>query len=364
MAPIRDGSGVIVSRQPAKGAVTRKAQKKPGLSFITITDLSQAKSKACEKAIRSHVAHVQHYREWKEQQKEEDVVVTKRQSARSVLTETGVEDINRTDSWDGVGSGSKACLCDTLEGADGSCKGSCNADTAWKWMEWNYAGIMMNGFILSGKLAPGIRVDPFASAPMQGEHVPRITDHCKWPKPLPSTLHPQKLTRTDLQHMAISVPEIDLGVTHALRDVWFPFAMTEPSVFQTVMLLSASNYFFITQDHSKVPNLLLLRQKALLYINEGLKDPARAHSDQLIVAVAKMACYEAMYGTYTLYETHMRGLVRMLEERGGIESLGLGGLLMRMCLWIDVNCGLIHNNSKRFFSQSATFAHRSAIRPR
>jgi hypothetical protein len=164
--------------------------------------------------------------------------------------------------------------------------------------------------------------------------------------------------------MAVSVPEIDLGEKNALRDVWFPFAMTEPSVFQTVMLLSSSNYAFVTKDTSKVPNLLLLRQKALKYINEGLRDPNRKLSDQLIVAVAKIACYEAMYGTYAAYCIHMEGLVRMLEEKGGIQNLGLGGLLMRMCLWIDNNSGILWNKTYRFFQQSATFDQRTQIRPR
>lgn len=65
-------------------------------------------------------------------------------------------------------------------------------------------------------------------------------------------------------------------------------------------------------------------------------------SDQLIGAVAKMASYEAMFGTQETYEIHMAGVKRMVNLRGGVRSLGLGGLLGRMVLWIDRNASFLH----------------------
>jgi uncharacterized protein (DUF885 family) len=182
--PIREGSGVIVSRQPSRATVTRKPQKKPGLSFITITDLSQAKTKARKKAVRSHVAHVQHYKEWKEQQEEEeDIEVVDRQSTQSLSSETGVEEILRSNHSGLERSANPWCVCNRYTNDD-ACKGSCNRDAAWMWMVENYSSIMMEGILLTGRiLSGGIRVDPFRSAPDQGDHVPRITDHCRWHNP-------------------------------------------------------------------------------------------------------------------------------------------------------------------------------------
>ena len=37
----------------------------------------------------------------------------------------------------------------------------------------------------------------------------------------------------------------------------------------------------------------------------------------------------------------MRGLRRMVELRGGIDALGLGGLLRRIIVWIDLNSSFL-----------------------
>lgn len=55
-----------------------------------------------------------------------------------------------------------------------------------------------------------------------------------------------------------------------------------------------------------------------------------------------MAAYEAGFaGDKAQYHVHMRGLTNMVELRGGLESLGLNGLLARMLLWIDLNASFI-----------------------
>jgi hypothetical protein len=50
----------------------------------------------------------------------------------------------------------------------------------------------------------------------------------------------------------------------------------------------------------------------------------------------------------------MRGLVRMLELKGGVTALGLGGLLGRMVLWIDCNSTFLHGKGEgdKFFRVS------------
>ena len=85
-----------------------------------------------------------------------------------------------------------------------------------------------------------------------------------------------------------------------------------------------------------------MKQHAITAINRGLQDPTLATSDQLIGAVAKMAAYEAGFaGDEGQYHMHMKGLVKMVELRGGLGSLGLHGLLARMLLWIDLNAAFL-----------------------
>jgi hypothetical protein len=40
----------------------------------------------------------------------------------------------------------------------------------------------------------------------------------------------------------------------------------------------------------------------------------------------------------------------MIQLRGGLYSLGLGGLLARICIWIDRNSALLHDSPLHFNS--------------
>jgi hypothetical protein len=140
--------------------------------------------------------------------------------------------------------------------------------------------------------------------------------------------------------MVFEVPELDRGDPGSLRRLWLPFALSEPSVFQVVMLLAASSNAMLHGQSVLQPNLLSLKAKSIRSINEGLRDPSRAQSDHIIMAVAKMAVYEAMYGSLRTYKVHMGGLLRMLEckmKMGHDTNLGTNGMLTRICFWIDDN---------------------------
>lgn len=52
---------------------------------------------------------------------------------------------------------------------------------------------------------------------------------------------------------------------------------------------------------------------------------------------AKIAAYEAIFGSNEVFAAHMKGLRMMLKLRGGLANLGLNGLLERMLVWIDLN---------------------------
>ena len=151
--------------------------------------------------------------------------------------------------------------------------------------------------------------------------------------------------------MATDMPELDEPHQPGLlRTRWFPLVLSEQAIFYVVVLLSASNYASLRYPHGHGPNLLLLKSRAISSINEALKATDNPISDELIGAVAKMASYEAMFGDQPTYEMHMRGLVKMVQLRGGLLSLGLGGLLARICVWIDCNSAFLNNSPIHFTS--------------
>ncbi|KAL4740887.1 hypothetical protein BDV11DRAFT_213783 [Aspergillus similis] len=184
----------------------------------------------------------------------------------------------------------------------------------------------------------GLRGDPFRSYPVAWRPIlPRLVDHY-------------------LMSMAVDIPELDQpGNRGLLRTDWFPLVMTEPSLFLVIVLLAASNYASVQTEPTDLKlHLLGLRCEAVQAVNKSLEFHSYFVSDALIGAIAKMASYEAMYGNPENYAVHMQGLRRAVELRGGLDALGLGGLLRRIVVWIDRN-GAFLNGSTLYFP-GETFA--------
>ena len=153
--------------------------------------------------------------------------------------------------------------------------------------------------------------------------------------------------------MAVDIPDLDgPDAKGLLRTRFFPFVLTDPAPLHAMMLMAASHYGNVRGTRSHAIDVLQLRGMAISEINTALEDPARATSDQLIAAVAKMASYEALFGDRNIFNTHMTGLLRMVSLRGGLPALGLDGLLERILLWVDANAAHI-TGSHIYFDRAA-----------
>ena len=108
-----------------------------------------------------------------------------------------------------------------------------------------------------------------------------------------------------------------------------------------VLLMAASHFAVVNPSQGILIDLLAIKSRALREINNALKHSTRATTDALIGAVAKMAAYESIFGDSEVSAAHMKGLQKMLKMRGGLGTLGLNGLLERMCVWIDLNAAHI-----------------------
>ncbi|KAI9036351.1 uncharacterized protein KD926_002063 [Aspergillus affinis] len=190
----------------------------------------------------------------------------------------------------------------------------------------------------------GIRVDPFRSYPISFRpFLPQLVDHY-------------------LMSMAVDIPELDQpGNRGLLRTSWFPLVMTEPSLFLVIMLLAGSHYASVRDPSADLKlDLLRLRCETVNAINYFLQfQQKNGVNDALVGAIAKMASYEAMFGSMENYSVHMRGLTRAVGLRGGLTSLGLNGLLRRIVVWIDRNAAFLHGSSLYF--PGATFVPGQAL---
>ena len=147
----------------------------------------------------------------------------------------------------------------------------------------------------------------------------------------------------DLEHLAVPIPELDGSEeTALLRTKWFPFILHDRRIFNVIVLFSASHYAMRSADPTAFArDILWLKQRALFTLNQALCSTTVFVEDTVIAATAKMASYEAIFGAESEYHTHMDGLERMLDLRGGLSALGLDGFLARLLLFIDNNSAFL-----------------------
>ncbi|KAK3677640.1 hypothetical protein LTR78_002490 [Recurvomyces mirabilis] len=156
-----------------------------------------------------------------------------------------------------------------------------------------------------------------------------------------------------LSNMAVDIPGIaETEIQSRLQTRFGPFVMTDPASLHAVMLVAATRFGRIRGPRSHAIDLLQLRGMAIREINRALEDETRATQDQVIIAVAMMACYEVLYGDQAVFNTHMTGLLRIVSLRRGLPQLGLEGLLEAILLWIDAN-GSSLLGSRIYFDRAA-----------
>ena len=142
--------------------------------------------------------------------------------------------------------------------------------------------------------------------------------------------------------MATAISETDADIPFLLHQCWSPLVMTSYANLYVAVLIAVTpdvtGNRFLEIAYTRSINLRAFKQATLKSITyEIYSSPSgEPKSDSSIGAVARLAGYEATFGTASRYHIHIKGLVTMIRQRGGLESLGFDGLLMRMIQIIDI----------------------------
>jgi hypothetical protein len=165
--------------------------------------------------------------------------------------------------------------------------------------------------------------------------------------------------------MATDLPETDAETRQVIRAHFMGLVFTDPAPLHAVMLLASAHLAKVRGAHSHTIDMLQLRGMAIQEVNRAMMDQrpggGRATSDAMIAAVGKIATFELLFGQKDTFHTHMTGLQRMVSLRGGLQELGLNGMLERILLWIDANAAEITGTPLYF--PPAAFASSTAHPP-
>ncbi|KAF5982825.1 tachykinin family [Fusarium coicis] len=159
--------------------------------------------------------------------------------------------------------------------------------------------------ILSGvNLALGSsRLDPFEQLPMKL-----------------SVTHHKLLHHWFSAHAAMMFGPSPGGEFSPMRDVWLSLDLSNPASFNALMALSAAHLSQM-QGFSQSEVALEFKSEAVRIVQLWMQDPERAVSDDVLAAILRLLTYERYWGTMAEWIIHHKGLMNLVEARGGIAAL-------------------------------------------
>ncbi|KAI0834121.1 hypothetical protein F5Y06DRAFT_279919 [Hypoxylon sp. FL0890] len=86
---------------------------------------------------------------------------------------------------------------------------------------------------------------------------------------------------------------------------------------------------------------------SLASVTKRLADPAESESEGLVIAITGFVCHDSSIGNFDRFCVHMEGLQRMIDRKGGLETLS-SPFLRIMISWLDLAGATFFNAKPRF----------------
>lgn len=131
---------------------------------------------------------------------------------------------------------------------------------------------------------------------------------------------------------------------------WYALMMTSPALIHATLMIAASH--ISTTKGGDLENAALVayhKDRALVYLHQLLEGCKDTFSDEVIAVAAVLACYEVcgnqshlsrhtnllklMYQDYNGFQSHMEGVRKLLEVRGGVAGLEPNGIILKIISW-------------------------------
>lgn len=111
---------------------------------------------------------------------------------------------------------------------------------------------------------------------------------------------------------------------------WVPYLIQDPLLINIVLFTSAC----FLNETGHLPKSVVAALRGIVYqsLNENLRSSRAQTTDAAILAVAEMVLDEWYWGGTQDLHAHMSGLRTMISMRGGLQDLGMHGLISKMVL--------------------------------
>ncbi|KIN00120.1 hypothetical protein OIDMADRAFT_145637 [Oidiodendron maius Zn] len=112
---------------------------------------------------------------------------------------------------------------------------------------------------------------------------------------------------------------------------WLPASRAHSHLFHASVFVCTASTETLAQ-RALSPSSFYHRGLAIRMINEQLSDSVQCMSDETIAAIISLANFECIIGNTSSLKYHVTGLLQLAAMRGGLDQLGMNGLLKRLIL--------------------------------
>ncbi|KAH8812126.1 hypothetical protein F5884DRAFT_898448 [Xylogone sp. PMI_703] len=122
---------------------------------------------------------------------------------------------------------------------------------------------------------------------------------------------------------------------------WVTSALRDDALLHSTLCSSGGflhgNANLPSRDLQLLADYYLHKAQTIRLINErvGGADLMLATSDETLGAIALLVTGQTVHGDFNEMMVHMRGMAKLVELRGGLDALGMGGLLAGELIWCD-----------------------------
>jgi len=118
-----------------------------------------------------------------------------------------------------------------------------------------------------------------------------------------------------------------------MTTIWTASALTDVALLHST-LCSTSGHLLRNANQPELLSVYLSHKaETIRIVNERMTDISKALTDETLGAIALLVTGQTCHGDYNEMNIHMRGLAKLIGMRGGLETLGMGGLLAGEILW-------------------------------
>lgn len=153
-------------------------------------------------------------------------------------------------------------------------------------------------------------------------------------------------------HPGVSVEDLKFRCnryfgTRALGKYWIPTALSYPHTFLGTLCLATAYHDVIYDLALESVQTIALRQEVIHLVGRNMLDPEARVSDHNLMAIIQLIISEVIGREEAALSWHEDGIQEMIQQRGGLEKLGVNGRLASAISWVSLATSVLREQRPR-----------------